>query len=437
MAFGWSRKKKQTKGRPASSPDAAAGNASNAEPDPDLEAALEHALDAVADVLRVYGENSFDLEHAPAEETREHCELWARHALVGSAATPHHTRVETVDDDPEGLAPTIERPIPEVASEESPDEDAGPTRLPRDFRGLLHFFKRHRGEENVYVAGTLSDLRLAVWTMVQVLRSGMTEDRRADTLAADHLQRLSEAVESHSTAKIKSQATECVRVVSGLLEQRNQRQRDQISELAMQLAEMKSELERAWAETTRDPLTGLGNRAAFDEHVGRMLDVQFLFPEEPSYLMMIDVDHFKWVNDNFGHSVGDEVIKAVATSLDRSFPRKKDLVARYGGDEFAAVVRVENDEIAQRLADRALFNVRECGVERDGEPVRVSLSVGIARLEPEEEAADWLERADAALYRAKKLGRDRAILAEPPKAKPLKVKGPSSGSRKRPRPDRS
>jgi len=390
------------KSKPSPSP-AGRPRAPAPSPGQDTEELAEQALDTVVGLVRSYGEGAFDTDRAPAAETHAICERWVRHVAMGAPADPRHERVELSE---EALA---------KAAPPGGPRDGAARWFRRDFRALLHYFSQQRGAEQAYVNQSLGDLRLAVWDMIQSLRCGMTEDRRADFLAADHLERLSAAVESHSTERIRRQARECVQTIGQLLEKREARHREQVEKLAEQLRDMRAELERAWEQTTRDPLTGLGNRAAFDGHIERVVDVGFLF-SDPAWLFLLDLDHFKWVNDSFGHPAGDEVLRQVAQCLAATFPRKGNLVARYGGEEFAVVLQIGSDEIATRLAERVLFAVRDLEVQHAGQRIRVSASMGVARLLPGEDAAAWIGRADAALYEAKQAGRDRVVLAPGPGA---------------------
>jgi diguanylate cyclase (GGDEF)-like protein len=124
---------------------------------------------------------------------------------------------------------------------------------------------------------------------------------------------------------------------------------------------------------------------------------------------MLDIDHFKWVNDTHGHPCGDQVLRETAETLVRCFKRKDDFVARYGGEEFAVVLRDLDLKTARTVAERGMGAIRILEIHRDGlpEPLRITVSMGIARLRPGETAAAWIERADRALYQAKNGGRDR------------------------------
>ncbi len=372
-------------------PNPAAGGAGGG---PRAGAGGDAVLDALAALLRAFGGKAFAVDDTPAAAVADACDRWMRHILLGTPAGPA-------------------RPARDFDAEERAEPEA-PRALPlaqRDFRGLTRFFASHRGSEHSYVNQSLSDLRLAIWSMVQALRAGMSDDRRSDLLASDHLRRLSAAVDSNSTERIRHEARECIAVISDLVAKREERQRAEIERLASELRALRSELDHAWDQASRDALTGLANRASLDAYLARMADVVFLFPE-PIWIFMIDIDHFKQVNDRHGHPAGDQVLRQVARRLIHAFPRKKDVVARYGGEEFALVLQIDTPELARRLAERALHAVRELEVPNGDGAIRVSISLGAARLGAQETPQRWLARADAALYEAKQAGRDRAVLAD-------------------------
>jgi diguanylate cyclase (GGDEF)-like protein len=122
---------------------------------------------------------------------------------------------------------------------------------------------------------------------------------------------------------------------------------------------------------------------------------------------MIDVDNFKTFNDRFGHVAGDRALSAVASILKRHF-RPRDLLVRYGGDEFAVLLPDVNLELATTIADRVRLHVSgDTGASNDSLiQIPIQISMGVASLRPGEELSDLIKDADAALYRAKKAGRN-------------------------------
>jgi diguanylate cyclase (GGDEF)-like protein len=129
---------------------------------------------------------------------------------------------------------------------------------------------------------------------------------------------------------------------------------------------------------------------------------------------MIDVDRFKEVNDQYGHAAGDAVLRAIADCLARNFPRKTDMVARYGGEEMAVVLPTTIVQDAARLADRLLGAIRNLEINYGGQTITVTVSIGISQLGRTETVQDWLNRTDQAMYRAKAQGRNQIAEAELP-----------------------
>jgi diguanylate cyclase (GGDEF)-like protein len=159
--------------------------------------------------------------------------------------------------------------------------------------------------------------------------------------------------------------------------------------------------------SSRDALTGLANRRSFELALGREID-RVARSGEPALLLTMDIDHFKRVNDSYGHNAGDLVIKAVAGAL-LDCVRPMDLVARVGGEEFAIILPNCPSAFGETVAERVRRRVERMPVVvGPGQHIAVSVSIGGAfapqwvRSTP----ALWVERADQQLYRAKALGRN-------------------------------
>ncbi|WP_276809587.1 GGDEF domain-containing protein [Castellaniella defragrans] len=166
------------------------------------------------------------------------------------------------------------------------------------------------------------------------------------------------------------------------------------------------ELER---QSQTDGLTRLANRRHFDQALARE-HARWRRTGAPLSLMLLDVDHFKRVNDHYGHQVGDDYLRAIAQALRSSVVRPADLTARYGGEEFACLMPDTGSEAARAVAERIREEVARLDLpgvpEADHAPVR--LSIGIATLAGGHAGAqDLLAAADAQLYAAKRAGRDR------------------------------
>jgi diguanylate cyclase (GGDEF)-like protein len=126
---------------------------------------------------------------------------------------------------------------------------------------------------------------------------------------------------------------------------------------------------------------------------------------------MIDIDHFKRVNDVHGHHVGDQVITAVARRLAHTI-RTADLLGRYGGEEFALILPDTRSDDAHTLAERLRVAIADRPIDTDAGPLTVTISIGVAYLTAEQtDVETLLANADAALYQAKRAGRNRVVLA--------------------------
>ena len=159
-----------------------------------------------------------------------------------------------------------------------------------------------------------------------------------------------------------------------------------------------------------DVLTGLPNRRALEEFL-RASQTAAMETGEPLSVLLIDIDRFKKFNDNFGHGVGDQVLRLMAKAL-RDGVRENDLPARYGGEELIAVLPGAELAACEAVAERIRRSVAECQITRrsTGDILPgITVSVGVAQFRPGESMAQLLERCDGALYLAKRSGRNRVV----------------------------
>jgi diguanylate cyclase len=185
----------------------------------------------------------------------------------------------------------------------------------------------------------------------------------------------------------------------------------ELEKSSVELAKLRGELRGAVHDALTDPLTGLANRRSFDlklETVGARAR-----RSSPAQLVMADVDHFKRVNDAHGHDIGDEVLRIIGGIL-RANVRRGGLVARVGGDEFGLLLPEASPRYAAGIATRLceLLASRRLVVRGHPEVIeRITLSIGVAACHASESSAEWYARADAALYEAKRRGRNRVSIA--------------------------
>ncbi|MDH4612039.1 GGDEF domain-containing protein [Pseudomonas sp. BN102] len=159
----------------------------------------------------------------------------------------------------------------------------------------------------------------------------------------------------------------------------------------------------------RDPLTDTGNRIAMEQTLQREVDLARR-NLQPLSVLMLDIDHFKRINDQYGHGTGDEVLKAVATTL-KARLRNVDMVFRFGGEEFLVLLSGTCREAAALVGERLRLGILELQYLVQGHPLDLSISLGCATLLPAESVDSLLRRADNALYVAKREGRNRLSMA--------------------------
>jgi len=208
-------------------------------------------------------------------------------------------------------------------------------------------------------------------------------------------------------------------IVSGLttatrrVQRENETLEQKLEVSTREVARLREHLEQVRRDAMTDALTNLANRKAFDEHLATACEQADMHGTGLT-LAVLDIDHFKQFNDNWGHQTGDQVLRYVASVLGRVAKQPR-LAARYGGEEFAMIF--PNESVAE--VEKALESVRlEIGSRAlrrrstNDELGAVTLSAGFARRRPGETACGLLDRADAALYASKRAGRNRVTNAD-------------------------
>ena len=185
---------------------------------------------------------------------------------------------------------------------------------------------------------------------------------------------------------------------------------ERLSSSKSEVSNLQQSLEAIRAESLTDPLTALGNRKYFDRALVAAIQAAFQ-TSEPLSLLMLDIDHFKSFNDNYGHLTGDQVLRLVGQSLKQTI-KGQDITARYGGEEFAVVLPNTPLRQALTVADhirRAVMS-KELKKKSTGEILgRVTISIGVSMLQAGDDMDSLIGRSDACLYAAKRNGRNRVI----------------------------
>jgi diguanylate cyclase (GGDEF)-like protein len=335
------------------------------------------ALDTLAGVLRAMAEFALDQEEVDIATFRTQAEGWASHIALATA--------------PPGVAP----------------EEAKGRKGRREWESIRRFVRDYCQSSARKATKVTTDLRQVIWVFIKNLSQAFAHDQEVAARVDVQLGRLESMVETSSLEELKREIQGAVVMLRKVLEERQERQHKQMASLGEQVKSLGHELESARRESETDPLTRIANRKAFDEYLAGSVEIQKAFGQAMC-LLVVDVDHFKTVNDSHGHLSGDSVLCAVADSLVKVFLRKNDFVARIGGDEFAVVLRDTRILDAKVLCDKILTRIRGLLLPmQSGETITVSVTIGLGAIHAGDDVKMWMDRADRALYAAKEAGRDR------------------------------
>jgi len=180
---------------------------------------------------------------------------------------------------------------------------------------------------------------------------------------------------------------------------------ERVSSMEQEAQGYREHLEEQRQKALIDPLTGLPNRAAWSERLEHEI-AQWKQHGNTLLLVMLDLDHFKRINDNYGHLAGDKVLKIIATVL-RKRLRGSDFIARFGGEEFVLMMPDTTVPVGARLVEALRAAIEACPFHFKGERVTITVSIGMSAFKSGERSEQVLKRADQALYRAKDAGRNR------------------------------
>lgn len=225
---------------------------------------------------------------------------------------------------------------------------------------------------------------------------------------SDSFQKKTAILENISgTSSIKTVLQEIIQETQSLIVT-SQAMQSQLNEADAEMEKLRSELDQVREMAITDGLTGLLNRRAFDKKLSELIHNSV---NESAYLSILDIDHFKRVNDTYGHTIGDSVIKYVA-SLMKKHACSHHHIARYGGEELAIIMPNTSKQEAIEISENIRIEMEKSRLKRktDNTPLgSITVSIGIAALQTGDDAESFIVRADQALYQAKESGRNRVI----------------------------
>ncbi len=183
--------------------------------------------------------------------------------------------------------------------------------------------------------------------------------------------------------------------------------------IAAEVDSLRAQVERLAAEIRTDPLTELANYRHFSQALSQELE-RTQRSGQPTSLIMLDIDHFKKVNDTWGHETGNKALKHVATIIQQTV-RRLDIPCRYGGEEFAIILPDTGTQASVQVAERIRTMIDSSPLPYDEQPIPLTVSAGIAtyQLNSSVQQEELIEKADKFLYQAKQEGRNRTCYATP------------------------
>jgi diguanylate cyclase len=260
---------------------------------------------------------------------------------------------------------------------------------------------------------------------METRRASFREGRELDEAVQSQVRGIEKSVHDASDlASLKSSVKESLEAISHHLEvfrtaeaERGERAEQEAKELAARLNELEAEAEglrdrvvREHHQALYDSLTGIYNRLAYDERVAQEY-ARWKRYATPLTLLIWDVDRFKVINDTYGHQAGDKVLRVIAKLLDSNV-RETDFVARYGGEEFVVLLPETDLAGARAVAEKLRTKIEQTEFHYRNQPVRITISGGLAQFQAGDEVEAVFARADTALYQAKDTGRNRCCTEE-------------------------
>lgn len=275
---------------------------------------------------------------------------------------------------------------------------------------LRQFFSSYRLAEHSYIEKTFDDFKNIIWDFVDELSVDLLQEQFQNSEVQSSLEQLKEAVEANSIDQLKTNARHFIDTYVEIQSKNSERFDRRVTAIQKNLDKVQKKLVEANHSMNIDHLTKAFNRKSFEERMNMVLRLTKA-SMKPASLLMLDIDHFKHVNDTYGHAMGDFVLVELVEMLKGCFNKDTDFVARLGGEEFSVLL---SDQGLSEAVDRAqdLINrVRSEVFVKDDMQLSFTISIGVAQLEDGEDMDAWMKRADEALYASKNNGRNRYTVA--------------------------
>jgi diguanylate cyclase len=286
------------------------------------------------------------------------------------------------------------------------------------YKQLSKCLKRHSPQVEYFInkqQAYLNDREKEFRDIIDLLSKAMTDlntdNRKFYQRLYDHSEKLETITLLDDIKKIKNSLETEVCQIRQAVNDQKKLELKKIELLASEVDTLRNELEKTRTHLQTDTLTGVNNRKALDQYLEHSIEQSQLHKFSFS-MMLLDIDNFKMINDTYGHLVGDRVLVAFAQKC-RSLIRSDDFIARYGGEEFVIILPKASLRNAKKKAKqicKALAETRYTFDENEiNDSLSVTASIGVVSMSKEDGAAEMIERADKALYRAKREGKNRVF----------------------------
>jgi len=262
-----------------------------------------------------------------------------------------------------------------------------------------------------YLAERESELKRIVAVLTSGMKSMSQGNDRFNSGVQHQAARLDQISQLGDIRQLRKELSqEVVQLKQSVVEKRRV-DTEQVSSLHKEVEKLRGAVDQARSDALRDALTGAGNRLAFDQRLQLLVERNEVRPT-PFSLLLIDVDHFKKINDTYGHPIGDRVLVALVQTCRGQF-RSDDFVGRYGGEEFVILVPGATGRVALKKAKKLCkVQSRMAYAVDESVQVRFNVTIGVTDYRKGDTAESILARADTSLYTGKNGGRNRAVLAD-------------------------
>lgn len=279
------------------------------------------------------------------------------------------------------------------------------------FFQFRQFFNSHRIDETTYFLQAFEDFKGIIWDFADQLKDEVKDQKDNDRAIEGQFQDLRDAVESNSLEKLRATSKEFISKYVEVQNRKENNKQKRINSIKKNLGQFKKKLTEAQYSLNHDFLTGAYNRRYFEEQVRSFATVQDL-GECRAVMMILDIDHFKKINDSYGHDIGDFVLKECVHTIKKLFPRESDIVARLGGEEFSVFLPDYTVEMAVKKATEVLETIQKQVFVQGEHQIKFTVSLGISEWRNGDQFITVYKRCDQALYEAKNSGRNKFMVAE-------------------------